>query len=381
METLFDDLPEPSPDQIFAANQRARAAGNDVINGTVGMILDEDGKVAVLPSVRAAMREIADEHPDVAYAPLKGIDGYRAGVQKFLGLQDAKIASVATTGGTEAVSLNARLINEIIADAQIVVPTPTWGNHEGVLRHTGIHSHEVSYLNMEGRPSVRHIIKAIHEGFHAVLLHGTCHNPTGLDLNPEQWEELAKKMAEYNTIALVDIAYQGLGAEPQDDAQPIHTLARHGVPTLYSWSGSKNHTIYNERAGLAGAIAPSDKAQKKIQGVYERLLRTSHSSSPSYGQRIVAAVQERHAQEHATDLRAVRETVGDKRRALSALLPEEFQYPLSGNGMFAILPITPDQVTALEQKKVFVLADGRINIAGIPSARIPELADKIREVL
>lgn len=377
MSSPFNALPEPKVDPIFAASQRAKAAGPGAIDGTVGMLLDDAGNPTVLPSVRRAMQELTAQEPDVGYCPIRGRDAFRESVGRLIGA-DAQTASVATTGGTGAMSANAHLLANMMADPWLVVPTPTWANHANVFRAAGVGLQEVPYLDEAGAPTLTHILRSVRFGTNAVLLHGTCHNPTGLDFSQEQWETLAQEMAKHGTVAMLDIAYQGLGDEPEHDALPMKTLRSHGVPTLVGWSGAKNHTLYAERPGLAAAMTSTPAEQRKVQGQYNASLRATQSSSPGYAQRLISLVQDEHADTWRTDLRSVRMLIAEKRRVLTGLLPEEFTAPLAGKGMFSTLPLSPEQTKRLEQENVFILEDGRINIAGIPLARMEELAEKIR---
>ena len=379
MSSLFNALPEPKSDPIFAASQRAKAAGPGAIDGTIGMLLDDSGNPTVLPSVRRAMRELTAQEPDVGYCPIRGRDAFRESVGRLIGA-DEHTASVATTGGTGAMSANAHLLSKMMADASLVVPTPTWANHENIFRAAGVGLQEVPYLDEAGAPTLTHILRAVRLNASAVLLHGTCHNPTGLDFSDEQWKTLAEEMAKYGTVAMLDIAYQGLGDEPEKDAAPIATLRAQGVPTLVGWSGAKNHTLYAERPGLAAAMTSNAAEQRKVQGQYSASLRATQSSSPGYAQRLISLVQDERADAWREDVRAVRMLITEKRRVLTELLPEEFAAPLAGKGMFAMLPLSPEQVQRLEHEKVFLLEDGRINIAGIPLARMEELAEKLRNV-
>lgn len=376
----FSALHEPQPDVVFAASARAKAAGPSAIDGTVGMVLDDEGRPVVLQSVRKAMAAVAAEDPDVGYSPIRGKDGFRDAVGKLIGA-DEFTASVATTGGTGAVSANAHLLSCMMADVSVGVPTPTWANHAHVLRAARLHPAELPYLGEGGTPTVHGILRGVRQGLNAMLLHGTCHNPTGLDLTEEQWGIIAREMAQHGTIAMVDFAYQGIGDTPENDAKPIGILREAGVTTLIAWSGAKNHTLYAERPGLAAAFTQNAADRRKVQGEYDGSLRAVQSSSPGYGQRLITAVQEDFNDMWRSDLRGMRMLIAEKRRVLAKHLPKEFGPTLDGKGMFALLPLLPEQVSELEKRKVFLLPDGRINIAGIPEARLGELAEAINGVL
>jgi aspartate/tyrosine/aromatic aminotransferase len=375
----FLSLPETKPDPIFQIAAEAKAAGPGAINGTVGMFLDEEGNTLMFPSVRHAVQQLALQEADFSYPPLNGLPSYREAVHKLLFEPDAHVASIATTGGTEAVRFNMGLLRRIDPERKLVLPIPTWANHRSISEDAGLSIEEVPYLD-KGEPTIEHIVQSVKGGAAAVLLHGRCHNPTGLDLTEDQWRELAAELQKNGAIALLDTAYQGFAGTPEEDALPIRILSENGVPTLVAWSASKNHSIYSERVGLAAACVPDAQLKKLVDNHYAIITRRIHSASASYGQRIVALTQEHFSEDWRNDLSSARLLLQQKRRTLAEQLPAEFSQVLSGNGMFAILPLSTEEIQQLKAEKVFLTNDGRINIAGVPLARISELAEKIKRV-
>lgn len=379
METSpFSRLPASKPDPIFRIAAEAKAAGPEAINGTVGMFLDEHGNTVMFSSVQKAIDELQKETNDFSYPPLNGLPEFRESVHRLL-FKDEQAASIATTGGTEAVAFNVRLLKIMNPDGAVLLPHPTWANHAGLCEEADMRPERVPYLS-EGKPVIDHIVQASKRGISAVLLHGNCHNPTGLDFTPEQWEELAEELQKNKSVVLLDAAYQGFADEPEADADPIHILAEAGVPTLVAWSASKNHSIYSERVGLAAAVVPDDETKKNVESQFAAITRRIHSAGAIFGQRIVASVQGHHSPEWRQNLQDARLLLRKKRDALISLLPAEFSQPLSGNGMFALLPLSAEEIQRLKEQKVFLTDDGRINIAGVPFERIPELAEKIAKV-
>lgn len=376
----YDDflrLPDPQPDAVFAANQRAKAFGPGAINATVGVIV-KDGHTHILPSVRQAMQEIHEQNLSVGYESLSGMERYRTAVFKLLDVKTDFAAGVATTGGTEAMALNTRMLHRVIADPRVIVPVPTWANHDGVLKEAGIKNiAEVDYLR-NGRPDISQIVDQIRMGADAVLLHGVCHNPTGLDLTPQQWQELAKEMEKRGIYALLDIAYQGLGEGPKEDVESLRILTKAGVMTLVGWSASKNHTIYNERAGFAAAYGTDAKMKRKMQGEYELKLRRTHSSTAAFGQRVVAQVQEQHQNDWVSDLGNVRAPIRTKRVKVADVAKDSTLYSLHGNGLFG-QPMTAEESLRAEKKGLFGV-EGRINFSSIEDARLGDTGETIVEV-
>ena len=385
MPASFRTLPPSAPDPIFAIAAEAKAAGPTAIDGTIGVFLNEDGHTFLFPSVAQAVRDVAARLParSFSYPPLLGLPEYREAVGRLL-LSDqwTDLASIAATGGTGAVALNLRLAKLMDASMTLLLPVPAWANHPRLCKASNLTTIDVPYLE-NGQPTTQGIIDALEKtsGSVAVLLQAGCHNPTGLDFTTEQWMELRDAMKKREAVAVFDLAYQGFGAEPKDDAASFRMFADAGITALIAWSASKNHAVYCERTGLAAAYVPDVHARKEVEAHYMLLTRAYHSAAATVGQQIVARTQLTYGDEWLNDMRAARETLTHKRELLKKNIPESMRKAINGRGMFAVLPLTPAQITLLKaEHKVFMTSDGRINIAGIPLARMEELGRKLASV-
>ncbi len=388
MRPSFQALPVPTPDPLFAIGTEAKLAGPNIINGTLGVFMDEDGKPLLFPSSRKAIQDISEklESFDYSYPLLTGLSDYRTVVTNLI-LPDAKkpIASMASTGGTGALAINLRLMKMLLKEEKptIILPVPAWGNHPPVCKGAGFQIVDAPYL-IDGRASIEGIIDAMKKtkGPFGILLQVGCHNPTGLDLTMTDWKNLIAALQHHDCIALLDFAYQGFIGEPEEDAAPIKLFVDSGILTLATWSASKNHSIYGLRTGIACAFVENDDEKKVTEGHYSSITRTLHSASATFGQSIIARVQMHYKEEWLSDLRAARETLKTKRAALLKGLPDSFTPCLQGNGMFAMMPLTSEQLLTLKNKhRVFLVPDGRINIAGIPHKKIRELCEKVVRVI
>lgn len=384
----FSSLPVPKPDPLFAIGTEARLAGPTVINGTIGIVMDEEGKPLLFPSVRRAISDLSEELTtlDYSYPKLTGLDSFRESVAALLPThKNMHMASIASTGGTGGLAINLRLMRLILGDNDpaIILPIPAWGNHPPPCIAAGLRIIEVPYLQ-NGVASIDGIIEVVAREKRpvGVLLQVGCHNPTGLDFSIAQWKALAEALAKTEVVALLDFAYQGFVAEPAEDAHPINLFLENNITSLVVWSASKNHTIYGLRTGLAAAYVPSEELVAVVEGHYSTITRMLHSASATFGQHIVARVQEKHRAEWLQDLLRTRTLVDTKRAMMTELLPEPFQVALRGHGMFAMLPLSLDQIHRLKtEHAVYMTLDGRLNIAGIPEIRVGELCEKIVNVL
>lgn len=383
----FSSLPTPKPDPLFAIAAEAEKAGAEAINGTLGIFMDEDGKPLVLPSVCKTLTHLQKHLLDFnySYPLLTGLPKFQQAVIDLIAEPNDVVASIASTGGTGALAINLRLLKMLLGEGndEIVVSVPGWANDLPLCRWAGLQTVEAPYI-IDGIASVDAIIAAVEARSKpfGILLQVGCHNPTGLDFTNEQWNDLFVALEKKHCVVLFDFAYQGFKDEPKDDCLPIRMCIDRGVTTLVSWSASKNHSIYGLRTGLAGAFVKDIAEQKAVEGTYSMITRGIHSAAPTFGQAIVALTQKMHPDEWLSDLRDAREIMKRKRILLLKYLPENFHASLRGHGMYAMLPLTPEQVLRLKtEHKVFMTLAGRINIAGIPERRIGELAEKIGRVL
>ncbi|MDD4628442.1 MAG: aminotransferase class I/II-fold pyridoxal phosphate-dependent enzyme [Candidatus Peribacteraceae bacterium] len=382
MHSPFSRFPPAPVDPIFAVAQEAKAAGEGVIDATVGVILNEEGKPHVFDCVRKAAGEWAKTFAtgDFSYPPLLGVPAFRESAMKLIfGRDTGTVASIAATGGTGALALNLKLLR-LLKIHTAILPVPTWPNHARLLRGNGLALKDVPYLK-SGKPTIEPLLRKMKSEREpsAVVLQACCHNPTGLDFSEEQWRTLAQELANMPHVVLLDLAYQGLGGEPDEDAAPVRIFREAGVPLLVAWSASKNHSVYGLRTGLACAVVHHEEEKKKIEGHYMILTREVHSASSCAGQEVVARVQEAYGAEWRRELAALRETLARKRKLLSDAVPA-FSASLGGKGLFAALPLEREAVLALRARNVFLTDDGRINIAGIPLLRMEEFIGKLKSV-
>lgn len=381
---FYDRLPSSTPDAIFTIAALANSAGPEGINGSIGIFMDEDGQPVILPSVRQALPELQRLllTRSYNYPKLLGLPEYRTAVLRLLDGDPNTTAAIATTGGTGAVAINLRLAARMTTNPTLLLPSPAWANHPPLCKAAGLTTIEVPYLS-EGRPTVEPLVAAVHTatGPTILLLQVGCHNPTGLDWTDEQWQYLIDTIAGRDCIALLDLAYQGFARGVDQDRQIIHRFVAAGITTLVAWSASKNHSIYSERTGMAAAFTPDERTRSEVEAHYSNITRGMHSAAATLGQSIVAITQMQHAEAWQEDLAECRSVLQAKRDVLRRHLPPSCQSCIDGYGMFAMLPLTREQIHTLQtDHRVFMTYDGRVNIAGIPLRRMEEFAAKIGRV-
>lgn len=384
----FTALPPIQPDPIFAITAEAIAAGPEAINGTIGVYMDEQGKPLLFDSVKKALTELGEKLPSLnySYPPLSGLPEFRSAINNLLFDQpkNLHIAGIAATAGTGALAMNLRLARLMQPGASVILQMPAWVNHPPVCEANFLHITQTQYLDARHKPDTVHLEMACEDEPDRpkiLLLQVGCHNPTGLDFEPDQWKHIVNIAKKHDCLVILDFAYQGFKSKPEDERGPINVFLESGLPLLISWSASKNHSIYGMRTGYACAVAPDDKTRANLDILYSRISRGMHSAAPTFGQTIVALVQQKYQKEWKIDLKNCREMMAKKRQLMIEQLPESFHAALSGYGMFAMLPLTQKQILTLKDQKVFLATDGRLNIGGIPLTRIEEMCEKITEVV
>ncbi len=381
-------LPEALQDAVFAAAanaQKARDAGRHPIDGTIGVLTDDRGDPAhplIFPCVRQAIDAMYhdwERHPGFPYSPLLGVTAYREAMKRLVFGAEATVASISAAGGTAAVALNLHLA-KLMGIGRAILPVPTWPNHRQLLEGSGL-----SYTEIKGAmphpPSPEQLLAAARASKDPVLflLQANAHNPTGHQWTKEQWRVFADGVSGSAHIVLLDCAYQGLSEGVEEDRAPALLLREAGVRLLFAGSSSKNHGVYGLRVGWACAVVSSPEEERQLEQWYRILTRRMYSTAPTFGQLIVAKVQEEYQEEWRRQLGAVRTGTDRKRRVLRDAFPE-WADSIEGTGLFTMLPLSAHAIARLQEDDVFLTHDGRVNLAGIPLGRFDEFLRKIRRV-
>ena len=391
-------IPAP-PDPILGL---AEAYRNDSrpgkINLSSGVFVDESGTTPVLATVTEAERRILAKGATKLYRPIDGDAGYRAAVQGYVfgdGHSLATSTSVAvcqTPGGTGGLRVAADFLRQAGASGTIWMSEPTWPNHPQLFLLAGFRIRTYPYTDASGRRiDGDALLAALGEASpgDTVLLHGSCHNPTGVDPAPELWRAIGDLVEERRLLPFVDFAYQGFGDGIREDADWMDGLVRPGAELLISTSFSKTFALYNERVGALLLVARSEKDAAAALSNVKVAVRSNYSNPPSHGADIVTTIL------GDPDLRArwemelagMRARIKDNRaRLVEALtsrgIPGDWEPIAAQRGMFALLGLTVEQVARLrEEHAVYVVGKGRINVAGFTSATFGPFADALAAVV
>ena len=392
---MFETLPEPKIDGIIALMQAfAEDARVGKLDLGVGVYRDAAGRTPVMAAVKAAEARITETQESKTYLSLAGDAAFLEAMSGLLlgdAAAPARIAAVGTPGGTAAVRQIAELVGQANPQARIWVSAQTWPNHGPLIAAAGREARSYRYLDAATGTLDRAGMFADLEQMDAgdvLLLHGCCHNPTGVDLSAEDWEEIARLLERRGVIPFVDMAYQGFGAGLDDDAAGLRMLTRRLPEVLIAASCSKNFGLYRERVGIAMAVGPED-LRARLAATLGALNRRVFAFPPDHGGRVVSTILGDAEMRHQwqAELAQMRERVVENRLGLAEALRSEvqsdrFDFVAAQQGMFSILPLRSDQVDALrEAHGIYMLWDGRTNMAGLNAQTVPVLARALAEVL
>jgi aspartate aminotransferase len=326
------------------------------------------------------------------------VPGYIDGMlQLLLGkgskvLLEDRVAAVQAPGGCGALRILAELLKRCNGDLTVWVSDPTWANHIPLIGNAGLKIETYPYfnkadasINFEGMVETLSQVKS----GDVVLLHGCCHNPTGADLTPAQWQTVLEMAQKTGFIPFIDVAYQGFGDGLEQDAFGLRLLVDNLPEVVVAASCSKNFGLYRERVGLAAMITANTQTRKAIQTQIQYIARGIYSMPPSYGGALVDIIlgDETLRNEWMVEVEAMRTRMKSLRALLVDKLaekgaPMDFGFVNEQKGMFSYLCISPEQVQRMrDEHSVYFVGSSRVNIAGISRGNVDALASALVSVL
>lgn len=392
---MFETLPAPKMDGIIALMQayaEDQRAGK--IDLGVGVYRDAQGRTPVMRAVKAAEARILAEQDSKSYLSLAGDAAFLTAMEELLlggAVPSARVAAVGTPGGTAAVRQICDLIAKVRPGATVWVSAQTWPNHGPLIAAAGLQARPYRYLDADAgaldRDGMFADLGAAQPG-EVVLLHGCCHNPTGVDLSPQDWAEVAALLDRTGATPFVDMAYQGFGEGLDADASGLRHLAARLPEVLIAASCSKNFGLYRDRVGIAMAVVPESN-RASLAASLAGLSRQSFAFPPDHGGRVVSTIlgDPLLRAQWQEELDEMRSRVQTNRRALADALRAATGSDRMGSvaaqqGMFSILPVTEAQVTQLrEEHGIYMLWDGRVNMAGLDPSRAGDVARAVAQVM
>lgn len=393
---MFEQLKTLPQDPILGLMKTFRedTRSNKVDLG-VGVYRDEAGNTPIMAAVQQAQQRLLETETTKAYIGPAGAEGFNQLIGQLLlggnhpALKDGRVNVVQTPGGCGALRMAAEFLKLCKPDTTVWVSTPTWANHIPLLGGANLNIREYPYLDKATLSVEFDAMMACLEQAEAgdvVLLHGCCHNPSGADLDADQWAAITDLVERKGLLPFIDIAYQGLGENLDQDAQGVRLMAERLPEVIVASSCSKNFGLYRERTGALMLISANAQQGKAATSQLLSAIRSHYSMPPSHGAAVVEMILDTPElmQTWQSELEAMCVRILDLRAALSqALAPAgDFSFIERQRGMFSFLGITPQQVQILrEEFGIYMLDSSRINIAGLSADTLPLVSEAMREVL
>ncbi len=368
------------------------------INLSVGVYQDETGKTPTLECVRTAELRLAEAASVKSYLPIPGAPEYAEVVQQLAfgadheAVTSGRIASAHTPGGTGALRVAGDFINANFPQATLWMSEPTWPNHGNIFSAARVPTKGYAYFDkssnaLDFEPMLE-AIKKMPAG-DVILLHGCCHNPTGIDPTLDQWKQIADAVYDQGLLPLLDFAYQGFAEGIEEDAAGLRAFCRPGAELMVCSSFSKNFGLYRERVGALSIVCPKADVVGAVQSQVNRVIRSNYSNPPAHGAAIVNCILRDDSLRAIweKEVAAMRSRINDTRQqfvdALAAKgVPGDYSFITQQRGMFSFTGLTKEQVETLREKyAIYIVGSGRINVAGLTPANIDRVAESISKVV
>lgn len=396
--SLFSAVEMAPRDPILGLNEAFNADTRTYkVNLGVGVYCNEEGRIPLLRAVAEAETARVAQHAARGYLPIDGIQAYDVAVQKLLFgaesplLAAGRVVTVQAVGGTGALKIGADFLKQLKPDAVVAISDPSWENHRALFEMAGFPVQNYRYYDAAShdvnRAGMLEDLQNLPSGS-IVVLHACCHNPTGVDLSPEDWKKVLEVLKAKGHVPFLDMAYQGFGDGIDEDAAAVRLFAESGLTFFASSSFSKSFSLYGERVGALSIVTESKEEAGRVLSQVKRVIRTNYSNPPTHGAIIVAtvlnspelrAVWEQELGEMRLRIRGMRQAMVEK---LAALTTQDFSFVGRQRGMFSYSGLTKDQAVRLRSEfGIYALDTGRICVAALNQRNIDQVTRAIVQVI
>jgi aromatic-amino-acid transaminase len=399
MSSLFHSVELAPRDPILGLNEQFGVDTRTTkVNLGIGVYSDDQGRLPLLKSVHQAEMARVQANTTHGYLPIDGFAMLNQAAQILaLGADSPVIAekralTVQSVGGTGALKIGADFLKQLLPNAQVAISNPSWENHRALFENAGFKVVQYPYYNAQTHgldfDGMINGLKSLPAGT-IIVLHACCHNPTGIDPTPAQWQIIAETVQAGQLVPFLDNAYQGFGQGLEEDAQAIRLFAKMGMMMFISSSYSKSFSLYGERIGALTVVAGSQDEAIRVLSQIKRVVRTNYSNPPTLGGAVVSQVLNT-AELHdlwVSELAGMRDRIQDMRQQfvskLTALgVKQNFDFVLAQQGMFSYSGLTHEQVEALRKNHgIYAVSTGRICVAALNSQNIDYVTKAVAAVL
>ena len=397
--SLFSAVEMAPRDPILGLNEQFAADTNpNKVNLGVGVYYDDAGKLPLLKCVQAAEAQIMGTPKARGYLPIDGIAAYDGAVKGLVFGSDSdvvtsdRVATIQAIGGTGGLKVGADFLRRMGTSQQVLISDPSWENHRALFTAAGFEVDTYPYYDAANRGiNFDGMLARLNsaEAGTIVVLHACCHNPTGYDIDPAQWDQVVATVKARNLTAFLDMAYQGFGFGIQEDGAVIQKFVDAGLSFLVSTSFSKSFSLYGERVGALSVLCESKDEAAKVLSQLKIAIRTNYSNPPIHGGSVVATVLgtpelraqwEQELAEMRDRIKVMRQTLVDGLRA--AGVQADMSFITKQIGMFSYSGLTKDQMVRLRNEfGIYGTDTGRMCVAAMNSQNINYICKAVAAVL
>jgi aromatic-amino-acid transaminase len=397
-ESVLAGIAMAPRDPILGVTEAFNADANPAkVNLGVGVYYDGSGKIPLLECVQRAEHQLVETARPRGYLPIDGMPAYDQAVRTLIfgaehpAVVAKRVITVQALGGTGGLKVGADFLRRFAPSASVWISDPSWENHRALFEGAGFAVESYPYYDAATRglrfSALLEGLKKIPTG-DVVVLHACCHNPTGVDLTPEQWSQVRDVVMARGLTPFLDMAYQGFADGIDADAAAVRVFAAATSPVFVSSSFSKSFSLYGERVGALSVVAASPDEAARALSQLKRLVRTNYSNPPTHGGQVVATVLSDPALRELweRELAGMRERIRGMRAQLTAFLQTrqpgvDYGFITRQRGMFSYSGLTKDQVTALRERfSIYAVDSGRICVAALNDRNVEVVADAIAAV-
>ncbi|MEJ8838431.1 amino acid aminotransferase [Ramlibacter sp. AN1133] len=397
--SLFTAVEMAPRDPILGLTEQFVADPNPKkVNLGVGVYYDDNGKLPLLQCVQKAEEKMMAAHAARGYLPIDGIAAYDAAIKSLVFGADSevvkagRVATVQALGGTGGLKIGADFLHKLNPQAKVLISDPSWENHRGIFRDAGFTVETYPYYDADKRGiNFDGMLTALGtaEAGTVVVLHACCHNPTGYDLTPAQWDQVVAAVKARKLVAFLDMAYQGFAQGIAEDGLAVQKFVASGEDFFVSTSFSKSLSLYGERVGALSVLCHDKDEATRVLSQLKIVIRTNYSNPPTHGGQVAAtilntpelrALWEEELAAMRVRIKQMRVAIVDKLKA--AGVKRDFSFIAQQVGMFSYSGLTKDQMLRLRNEfGVYGIDSGRICVAALNSKNIDYVVECIAKVV
>ena len=396
---MLDRLNAVPPDPILGILTAYAADPSPTkIDLGIGVYRDEQGNTPILECVKKAEQILDSTQTTKSYLGPPGVAGFNSAMSRLIFGEDSavvnedRVRTIQTPGGTGALRVGADLINAASPDATIWASDPTWANHGAIFPAAGLRMESYPYFDRNlSNLRFDEMMTALKDKGpgDVVLFHACCHNPCGVSPDPQQWEAITDVAAERGFLPMIDLAYMGFERGIEEDARSVRLFAEKCPELLVASSCSKNFAVYRERVGAISVVCGTAGKAADVITVVNSLTRKNYSMPPTHGTGIIDIIL--HSDELSAlwreEVAGMRNRINGLRKILSAKITEagiekDFSFLQRQSGMFSFLGLSVDQVRRLrEEYSIYTVNSARVNVASFNDSNIDYFIEALKTVL